>query len=733
MGKINKSYFKKILIAMGALFLTLVGNHCGKFNSKDLRLSEDGSRGFVMARFFQDDQIYEKELAFKNLNGYALFEDDIILGKIDELSSKPLNFVLPSAKTGVLDFDEFSGVQSFAFAIQGGRLWTKGIVPYVITSAVSGATGSVESAMRAITDNTGIKFVKRTNEPDYLEFIKSDQANTCGSYVGRQGGAQQVFVQPDGCGLAADVHEILHALGFWHEQSRTDRDTHVEILYENIETEYKDQFDIFPGIVLGAYDFNSIMHYGVKFFSKNGKDTIRSRKGEKIERIVPMSGLDAAGVRELYQSELSSGGSECDPAAKGGSCNIANGTGQLEGQTCNTANQQWTGGVCRVKSCNSGFQPDTARAACVTSGSNNEAPRGNVDSIFGDGILGGWAYDPNDANVSIAIHYYIDGAFAGDNIANKVRTDVNDVVKIPGNHGFEFRIPDSYRNGQAHTIRAYGIDLQGQTNPELGAKTFTLGSGNIACNNAARGGSCSIANGTGQMENQTCDGTTGNWVGGACRVKTCNTGFQPDSARAACVASNNVNKAPAGNVDGFFGDGIFYGWAYDPNDPNVSIAIHYYIDGAFAGDSIANKVRTDVNDVVKIPGNHGFEFRIPDSYRNGQAHTIRAYGIDLQGQTNPELGSKTFTLGTKLKPVSASFTTSGGRLKMTVLNAGLRGETKVDGAYDWTRFLPEKWSTDGNHYYLDQPLSNYPSGATYVIRFRNPDVAGEAVITLRIP
>ncbi len=301
MGKFGKSFYTRILIATTALFLTLVGNHCGKLNSKDLRLSEDGSRGFILARFFQDDQIFEKELAFKNLNGYALFEDDIVLGKIDELSSKPLNFVLPSAKTGVLDFDQFSGVQSFAFAIQGGRLWTKGIVPYVITAAVSGATGSVKSAMEAITGNTGIKFVERTNEADYLEFVKSDQANTCGSYVGRQGGAQQVFVQSGGCGLAADVHEILHAIGLWHEQSRTDRDTYIEVLYENIVEEYKDQFDILPGVILGAYDFNSIMHYGVKFFSKNGKDTIRSRNGEKIERVLPMSGLDASGVQELYR------------------------------------------------------------------------------------------------------------------------------------------------------------------------------------------------------------------------------------------------------------------------------------------------------------------------------------------------------------------------------------------------------------------------------------------------
>ncbi|MBK7845756.1 MAG: hypothetical protein IPJ71_19135 [Bdellovibrionales bacterium] len=61
------------------------------------------------------------------------------------------------------------------------------------------------------------------------------------------------------------------------------------------------------------------------------------------------------------------------------------------------------------------------------------------------------------------------------------------------------------------------------------------------------------------------------------------------------------------------------------------------------------------------------------------------------------------------------------------------GRDKIDGSFDWTRFLPEKWSTDGNNYYLDQPLSNYPSGTTYVVHFRNPDVAGEAVLTVRIP
>lgn len=59
----------------------------------------------------------------------------------------------------------------------------------------------------------------------------------CWSYIGR------VYWRKEGQELSLGercnskrivMHELMHAIGFWHEQSRPDRDEHVEILWENI-------------------------------------------------------------------------------------------------------------------------------------------------------------------------------------------------------------------------------------------------------------------------------------------------------------------------------------------------------------------------------------------------------------------------------------------------------------------------------------------------------------------
>lgn len=82
---------------------------------------------------------------------------------------------------------------------------------------------------------TCIRFVPRTSENDYL-LIKSGRSG-CWSSVGRTGGKQDLNLQPDGClsKVGTAIHELMHALGMFHEQNRSDRDNHVRIRFENIQ------------------------------------------------------------------------------------------------------------------------------------------------------------------------------------------------------------------------------------------------------------------------------------------------------------------------------------------------------------------------------------------------------------------------------------------------------------------------------------------------------------------
>ncbi|XP_070767345.1 high choriolytic enzyme 1-like [Enoplosus armatus] len=159
-------------------------------------------------------------------------------------------------------------------------LWRKAsnglvIIPFVMSSEFSSwERQKIDNAMKVYHSRTCIRFVPRQNEYDY---ISVENKAGCFSSLGREGGRQVLSLNRQGCLYHGIVlHEINHALGFQHEQTRSDRDYHVRINWENINPQMAYNFYRQSTNNLNTpYDYSSIMHYGRTAFSiQYGKDSI---------------------------------------------------------------------------------------------------------------------------------------------------------------------------------------------------------------------------------------------------------------------------------------------------------------------------------------------------------------------------------------------------------------------------------------------------------------------------
>lgn len=65
----------------------------------------------------------------------------------------------------------------------------------------------------------------------YRNFLSS---LSCSSYFGKIGGEQIIYLGPGCYTKGVVIHEIFHALGRWHEHSRSDRDLKVKVHLDNV-------------------------------------------------------------------------------------------------------------------------------------------------------------------------------------------------------------------------------------------------------------------------------------------------------------------------------------------------------------------------------------------------------------------------------------------------------------------------------------------------------------------
>ncbi|WP_404409104.1 M12 family metallopeptidase [Pseudidiomarina marina] len=212
--------------------------------------------------------IQEKEVSLTVVENSAYFEGDIFVGYIDENNE----LIQPQALNSGLEGASFEP-QSVVISSDSFR-WPNGVVPYTVSSYFTNTSqvqSAVQLAINQIEADSGVKFVQRNGHANYIEFVPSTN-NLCSSQVGMIGGRQTISLASY-CQTTAEshvgviVHEILHALGFYHMHTRADRDSYITVNYSNIRPEHHHNFDKYsfsdPAVThIGSYDLKSIMHYG---------------------------------------------------------------------------------------------------------------------------------------------------------------------------------------------------------------------------------------------------------------------------------------------------------------------------------------------------------------------------------------------------------------------------------------------------------------------------------------
>ena len=187
-------------------------------------------------------------------------------------------------------------------------------VPYKIADSFTKAERlMIENSVRDLGNDVGVlKFrVKTGSDSHWMSFESKHEG--CWTYVGffmdspsnfERQGEHPISIQPGGCMNKGIIqHETMHALGFYHEQARPDRDDFVTIIWDNIPDSWKHNFKKASNTEVDTrgtpYDYGSVMHYGATL---GGKTTIDAR-GNAIGQREGASQSDITHLRLLYQCE----------------------------------------------------------------------------------------------------------------------------------------------------------------------------------------------------------------------------------------------------------------------------------------------------------------------------------------------------------------------------------------------------------------------------------------------
>nr|CAD7604061.1 unnamed protein product [Timema genevievae] len=153
-----------------------------------------------------------------------------------------------------------------------------------------------------------VRFKEWTGENDVVDVFFNLDSGACWSPVGRSGDGEQKLSLGQRCWyLGIVIHELGHAVGFWHEMNRPDRDSYIYVYWDNIISGFSSAFathDSHSVDTLGEkFDYRSIMMYDEYAFSKDGvSPTLQAKKnGVVIGPIWKKHRLSQSDIRRIHK------------------------------------------------------------------------------------------------------------------------------------------------------------------------------------------------------------------------------------------------------------------------------------------------------------------------------------------------------------------------------------------------------------------------------------------------
>ncbi|KAK4011385.1 hypothetical protein OUZ56_020499 [Daphnia magna] len=200
----------------------------------------------------------------QNLNGNRRNNDEEFNSNVQEKTDNRGQSWEKQVHSGLVGGDLLPGITKIANKNAAAK-WANALVPYVISNTRE-ERRIIASAMDVYHQKTCIRFVPHRTESEHLKIIRSRESKDWSHYPGcwagtKVGGVLELSLDNGCVTRSIAVHELMHTLGFGHEQQRPDQAKYIIVKYDNIEP-------------------NSVMHYGAYTYAiDSSKPTMVTKDG----------------------------------------------------------------------------------------------------------------------------------------------------------------------------------------------------------------------------------------------------------------------------------------------------------------------------------------------------------------------------------------------------------------------------------------------------------------------